>query len=162
MIGICILNERFLISWIWVINLRKRRCHTAMSHLLYFLTLKMLLHFVWYIFRLFKRAFLRNNLYQILAKRIVRNHSLLLMESKTTSGTLMLMMMMTIMMMMMMMIKVVSCFRESSMAFFRAGTFTRWIFYHFKCPISYEQDLNRYQIYILKLIYEFETSIGSS
>ena len=96
-----------------------------MSHLLYFLTLKVLLHFVWYIFRLFKRAFLRNNLYQILAKRIVRNHSLLLMESKTTSGTLMLMMMMMIMMMMMMMIKVVSCFRESSMAFFRAGTFTR-------------------------------------
>ena len=45
--------------------------------------------------------------------------------------------------------------------FFPAGTFTRWIFYQFKSPISYEQDLNLYQIYILTLIYEFETSIGS-
>ena len=96
-----------------------------MSHFLYFLTLKVLLHFVWYILRLFKRAFLRNNLYQILAKRIVRNHSFLLMESKTTCGTLMLMMMMIMMMMMMMMMVVVNCFRESSMAFFPAGTFTR-------------------------------------
>ena len=157
------MTEHFPISWIWVLNLCKRSCHTAMSHFLYFLTLKMLLHFVWYIFRLFKRAFLRNSLYQILAKRIVRNHSFLLMESKTTSGTLMLMMMMMIMIMMMMiMMVVVNCFRESSMAFFPAGTFTRWIFYQFKSPVSYEQDLNLYQIYILTLIYEFETSIGSS